>query len=137
LRSIRMKMKLNIDLLPSISLNMRKYYFTIIQFLIGLFLIQSTVGQSIRKSFVEMSPYEISILVDALYEIRNGPDLLDDMALYHGEFFNYDNTFDPTRLDLHFNLPDEAEREIFLAWHRQLLFELEQALQEFNPEVSI
>lgn len=130
-------MKLNIDLLPSISLNMRKYYFTIIQFLIGLFLIQSTVGQSIRKSFVEMSPYEISILVDALYEIRNGPDLLDDMALYHGEFFNYDNTFDPTRLDLHFNLPDEAEREIFLAWHRQLLFELEQALQEFNPEVSI
>ena len=94
-------------------------------------------AQSIRKGFDEMTDYEISELVNALYEIRNGPDLMNDLANFHGQFFNFDGTADPTRLDLHFNLPDESSREIFLAWHRRMIFELEQSLQEVNPEISL
>ncbi len=94
-------------------------------------------SQSIRKSFAEMNDYEISGLVNAFYALRNGPDIFNDMATFHANFFNSDNTADPTRLDLHFNLPDETEREIFLAWHRRMIFELEQAVQEINPELSL
>ncbi|WP_418501181.1 tyrosinase family protein [Flagellimonas sp.] len=84
-----------------------------------------------------MTDYEIVELVNAFYELRNGPDLFNDLAQFHGQFFNYDNTADPTRLDLHFNLPDEPEREIFLAWHRRQMFEMEQAVQEINPDISL
>ncbi|WP_222983922.1 tyrosinase family protein [Flagellimonas meishanensis] len=106
-------------------------------FLLGLLILQSGFGQSIRKGFDEMTDYEISELVDAFYELRNGPDLFNDLATFHGNFFNFDNTADPTRPDLHFNLPDESEREIFLAWHRRQMFEMEQAVQEINPEISL
>ncbi len=105
--------------------------------LLGLLLIQPSFGQSIRKGFDEMTDYEISELVDAFYELRNGPDLFNDLSTFHGDFFNFDNTADPTRLDLHFNLPGEPEREIFLAWHRRQMFEMEQAVQEINPEISL
>lgn len=97
----------------------------------------SLCAQSIRKGFDEMTDYEITELVDAFYQLRNGPDLFNDLATFHGDFFNFDNTVDPTRLDLHFNLPDEPEREIFLAWHRRQMFEMEQAVQEINPEISL
>src|SRR5690606_17589189 len=79
----------------------------------------------------------ISEIVDAFYELRNGADLFNDIATFHGDYFNFDGTADPTRLDLHFNLPDETQREIFLAWHRVIVFEVEQALQEINPELSM
>ncbi|NAY91245.1 T9SS type A sorting domain-containing protein [Muricauda sp. JGD-17] len=105
--------------------------------LLGFFIGQLTFGQSIRKGFDEMTDYEITELVDAFYELRNGPDLFNDLATFHGDFFNFDNSADPTRLDLHFNLPDESEREIFLAWHRRQMFEMEQAVQEINPEISL
>lgn len=121
--------------MPSLSY-MRKNAL-IIGLIVSLFLVQTSLGQSIRKGFDEMTDYEISELVDALYEIRNGPDLMNDLANFHGQFFNFDNTADPTRLDLHFNLPDESSREIFLAWHRRMIFEVEQALQEVNPEISL
>ncbi len=94
-------------------------------------------SQSIRKSFDEMTEYEITGLVNAFYALRTGPDLFNDMATFHANFFNSDNTADPTRPDLHFNLPDESEREIFLAWHRRMIFEMEQAVQEINPELSL
>ncbi len=112
-----------------------KYLIAVLFF--NLFLLQQITAQSIRKSFDEMTNYEIAALVDALYELRTGPDLLNDLANFHGEFFNSDNTADPTRLDLHFNLPNETSREIFLAWHRRMIFELEQAIQEINPEISL
>lgn len=94
-------------------------------------------GQSIRKSYQEMTDYEKAELVDAFYELREGPDLFNDLAVFHSQFFNFDNTIDPTRRDLHFNLPDEPEREIFLAWHRQQMFEMEQAVQNINPKISL
>lgn len=94
-------------------------------------------AQSIRKNYQEMTDYEKSELVDAFYELRNGPDLFNDLANFHSQFFNFDNTINPTRRDLHFNLPDEAEREIFLAWHRRQMFEMEQAVQSINPKISL
>ncbi|MDC6366877.1 MULTISPECIES: tyrosinase family protein [Flavobacteriaceae] len=115
---------------------MKKNYVTSLILLTILFS-QSIFGQSIRKGFDEMTDYEITELVDAFYELRNGADLFNDLATFHGDFFNFDNTADPTRLDLHFNLPDEPEREIFLAWHRRQMFEMEQAVQDINPEISL
>ncbi|WP_066223650.1 tyrosinase family protein [Formosa haliotis] len=105
--------------------------------LILLCLYQNVKAQSIRKSYLEMTEYEKIELVDAFYELRNGPDLFNDLAVFHSQFFNFDNTIDPTRLDLHFNLPDEPEREIFLAWHRRQMFEMEQAVQNINPKISL
>ncbi|WP_097045605.1 tyrosinase family protein [Flagellimonas pacifica] len=115
-------------------------FFTKNSFVFAYFLfgfLYTTYSQSIRKGFDEMTDYEISELVDAFYELRNGPDLFNDIATFHGDVFNFDNTVDPTRLDLHFNLPDEPEREIFLPWHRRIAFELEQAVQDINPEISL
>ncbi|UII79925.1 tyrosinase family protein [Flagellimonas sp. CMM7] len=114
---------------------MNKNY--LLTFFVSICLTISCYAQSIRKGFDEMTDYEISELVDALYLLREGPDLMNDLATFHGDFFNFDNTADPTRLDLHFNLPDEPEREIFLAWHRRMIFELEQAMQDINPEISL
>lgn len=100
-------------------------------------LVSNLSAQSIRKSYQEMTDYEKTELVDALYDLRDGPDLFNDLAVFHSQFFNFDNTMDPTRLDLHFNLPDESEREIFLAWHRRQMFEMEQAIQNINPKISL
>lgn len=94
-------------------------------------------AQSIRKDFREMTNYERDELVNAFYALREGPDLFSDLATFHSDFFNFDNTNSSNQPDLHYNLPDEPTREIFLAWHRQMLFELEQAMQDINPNVSI
>ncbi len=112
-----------------------KYLVVVLTF--NLLLLQQITGQSIRKGFDEMTDYEITELVNAFYQLRQGPDLFNDLAQFHSDFFNFDNTADPTRLDLHFNLPDEPEREIFLAWHRRQMFEMEQAVQDINPEISL
>ncbi|WP_168155204.1 tyrosinase family protein [Mangrovimonas xylaniphaga] len=84
-----------------------------------------------------MTDYERNELVNAFYELRNGPDLVADLAQFHSDFFNFDNSSDPTQLDIHFNLPDEPERQIFFAWHRRQMFEMEQAMQAINPIISI
>ena len=116
-----------------------KYFMKRIYILyVFLFLFSySSFAQSIRKNYQEMTAYEKTELVNAFYSIRSGADLFNDIATFHMNFFNFDNTSDPTRLDLHFNLPDEAERDIFLAWHRRVLFELEQAVQDYNPKISL
>jgi len=101
------------------------------------FLFYNGVCQSIRKDYKEMTEYEKAELVNAFYALRNGSDLFNDMSNFHMNFFNFDNTSDPTRPDLHFNLPDEPERDIFLAWHRRALFEIEQAIQDYNPKISM
>lgn len=109
----------------------------IYKILILLCFAHNLSAQSIRKNYQEMTDYEKTELVNAFYELRNGPDLFNDMAIFHSQYFNFDNTIDPTRLDLHFNLPDESEREIFLAWHRRQMFEMEQAVQNINPKISL
>ncbi|NKI27095.1 T9SS type A sorting domain-containing protein [Arenibacter sp. 6A1] len=110
---------------------------TVYTLFILLGLVIDVDAQSIRKNYQEMTDYERTELVNAFYDIRNGADLFNDMANFHMEFFNFDNTADPTRLDLHFNLPDEPQREIFLPWHRRQMFELEQAVQDINPRISL
>lgn len=106
---------------------------------LSIFLLTGALGlaQSIRKDFREMTNYERDELVNAFYALREGPDLYSDMATFHSDFFNFDNTNSSNQPDLHYNLPGEPTREIFLAWHRRMLFEIEQAMQDVNPDVSI
>lgn len=111
----------------------------IYRILIFLCFANTVLAQSIRKNYQEMTDYEKTELVNAFYALRDGtrPDLFADLADFHSDFFNFDNTIDPTRRDLHFNLPDEPSREIFLAWHRRQMFEMEQAVQDINPKISL
>lgn len=102
-----------------------------------IFSLQVASAQGIRKNYLEMTDIERSNLVNAFYQMRLGGDLINNIATFHATFFNFDGTADPTRLDIHFNLPDEPEREVFLAWHRQVIFELEQAMQDINPYITI
>ncbi|QXP52431.1 tyrosinase family protein [Cellulophaga sp. HaHa_2_95] len=104
---------------------------------IFLLILNVSNAQSIRKNYLEMTDYEKSELIDSFYDIRSGNNFFDDIATFHMNFFNFDNTTDTSRLDLHFNLPDESEKEIFLAWHRRAVFELERYVQDYNPKLSI
>lgn len=102
--------------------------------LLGFFELEA---QSIRKDYREMTDYEKTELVNAFYSVRSAnPDRIIDMADFHMDFFNYDN-INPDILDIHFNLPDEPEKEIFLAFHRQFVFEMEQVMQDINPRISM
>jgi len=93
-----------------------------------------TSAQSIRKNYQEMTVAEKSALVNAFYELRTGPDLISDLANFHSDNFNNGNSPQP---DIHFNLPDEPERQIFFAWHRMQMLELERAMQAIDPSISI
>lgn len=104
---------------------------------VAVFLSLSVYSQSIRKNYNEMTDLEKINLVNAFYSLRGGPDLINDLAVFHGAFFNFDGTPDSLMPDIHFNLPDEPQRDIFLAWHRRQLFEVEQAMQDINPYISI
>ena len=102
-----------------------------------IFLTLQVYSQSIRKNYSEMTDQERIDLVNAFYQLRLGGDLINDLAQFHADFFNFDGTATPEALDIHFNLPDEPERDIFLAWHRRQMFELEQAMQDINPDISM
>lgn len=93
-----------------------------------------TSAQSIRKNYLEMTDAEKSALVNAFYQLRTGPDLINDLANFHSANFNFGNSPQP---DIHFNLPDEPERQIFFAWHRMQMLELERAMQAIDPRISI
>ena len=84
-----------------------------------------------------MTEFEKIDLVNAFYQLRQGADLINDLGNFHDNFFNFDNSIDPERLDIHKNLPDESEREIFLAWHRRQMLELEHSMQDINPNISL
>ncbi len=89
-----------------------------------LLTIHISWSQSIRKDFHEMTVSEKDAFVDALYAVRQGPDVFADLANFHANNFS----------SIHFNSPSQ---DVFLAWHRRQILELEQALQEDNPRVSI
>lgn len=109
---------------------MRQAYIITLFFCV-LFTMQS---QSIRKNYHEMTVLEKNALVNGFYQLRNGADLVNDLAQFHGDNFNFGNS---ERLDIHFNLPDEPQRQIFFSWHRMQMFEMEQALQEIDPNISM
>ncbi len=97
--------------------------------IIGFFFswINLVQAQSIRKNYQEMTQSEKDALVNAFYQLRNGADLINDIATYHNNNFNA----------IHFRLPNAPQSDVFLAWHRRLIFELEQAMQDINPNISI
>ena len=105
--------------------------------LILLFLGSNLYAQAIRKNYLEMTETEKVNLVNAFYQLRTGADLVNDLANFHATFFNLDDSSNPTGLDIHFNLPDEPERDIFLAWHRRQMFEMEQAMQKIDSNLSL
>ena len=92
-----------------------------------LSLVDMIQAQSIRKNYQEMTQSERDALVDAFYQLRNGADLVNDLATYHNNNFSA----------IHFNLPNNPESDVFLAWHRRQIFELEQAMQDINANISI
>jgi len=96
--------------------------------LILLLLVSLTASsQSIRKDHNEMTASEKSNFVSAIYQLVNSPDLIVDLAIYHNDNFN----------EIHFNLPQSPATDVFLPFHRALLWELELEMQKINPNLSI
>lgn len=100
---------------------------TLYLFLTTMLISLALNGQSIRKNYNEMTTLERTNLVNAFYQLRQGPDLINNLANFHGQFFE----------DIHFNLPDYPEDDIFFGWHRQQVFEVEQAMKDINPYITI
>ena len=80
-----------------------------------------------------MTPSEKDALVNAFYQLRNGDDLISEIATFHDNNFNINISSTP----IHFNLPNRPDLDVFLAWHRRQIFEVEQAMQDINPNISI
>lgn len=108
----------------------------IFSFLLFFFTFSFLYAQSIRKNYREMTENEKINLVNAFYQLRLGEDLVADLADFHGVFFDFDNG-EGSAVDIHRNLPDEPENDIFLAWHRRQMFEMEQAMQDINQNITI
>jgi tyrosinase len=91
-----------------------------------LFVTTSLMAQSIRKNHNEMTASEKSQLVAAFVALEN--DEVNDLAAFHSGFFG----------QIHFNLPDDPDDDIFFPWHRRQILELEQAMQDaVNSKISI
>ena len=68
-------------------------------------------SQSIRKNYQEMTQSEKDLLVNAFYQLRTGSDLIGDLAEFHADNFGIIDSPTP----IHFNLPNNPERDVFLA----------------------
>jgi len=130
---------------------------TIFIFFLLIIISVDSFSQSIRKSFTELTTSEKSELQNAIYQMRdvNGDgiisddinfpdsdDLITDLANFHGDNFNFngsghDDLTNDNDLDIHYNLPNQNDIQIFFGWHRYQMFELEQALQNVNPKISL
>ncbi len=64
-------------------------------------------AQSIRKNYTEMTELERINVVNAFYQLRFNGDLINDLAVFHGQFFDFTNTSTPNELDIHLNLPNQ------------------------------
>jgi tyrosinase len=92
--------------------------------MLGVITSHLVPAQSIRKSVTEMTPSEKEALVAAFYQLREGPDLISDLASYHNAFMS----------GIHRNLP---QNDVFLAWHRKQMHEVELAMQTINERLSL
>lgn len=92
-----------------------------------LFGICTLTAQSIRKDHNEMTASEKANYVNAMYIVGTNPDVIVDLAVYHNDNF----------IDIHFNLPSNAQNDVFFPFHRMMLFELEQNIQNVNENLSI
>ncbi|MEK6478632.1 tyrosinase family protein [Catalinimonas sp. 4WD22] len=104
---------------------MKKVYKTILAlWVLWIPAAQLIYGQSIRKSVTEMTESEKEALITAFFQLRQGPDLVSDLASYHNAFMS----------GIHRNLP---QNDIFLAWHRKQMHEMELAMQSINSKLSL
>lgn len=101
------------------------------KFIVFIFLIFANINlmlaQSIRKNYRDMTLTEKNALVNAFYQLRNGTDLIGDLASYHSANFGL----------IHFNQNSSVNDDIFLSWHRSQILELEHAMQSINNKISI
>jgi tyrosinase len=91
----------------------------------SMFVASAGYAQSIRKDYNEMTSDEIDAYVDALYDLRTGDDLIDELRQAHVDHAG----------SIHSNCINVEER--FLPWHRMFIDELEQALQTINSGLSV
>ena len=85
-------------------------------------------AQSIRENYTEMTQTEKNELVAAIFQVQNQTNLFFEVADFHANNFG----------QLHFNTRDgNFPQDVFTAWHRRASFEIEQALQDVNPNLSL
>lgn len=99
----------------------------LIVFLIFTLWVFNFFAQSIRKNYKEMTQSEKENFVEILFDLRDGIDLIDNLASFHNNNFS----------EIHFNLPENPDEDVFLAWHRAQFLELEHAIQSINSKISI
>lgn len=97
---------------------MKTILFTII--ISSIFMVPISYAQSIRKDYNEMTSDEIDAYVDALYDLRIGVDVIEELRQAHED-----------------HMPDVHGDERFLPWHRLFVLELEEALQNINPLLNV
>ena len=102
---------------------MKNFYYVNFFLMIFCFITHNVTAQSIRKDYREMTQAERNELVKAFKALR-APDLIQDMANYHADDFDV----------IHFQGP---ATDVFLAWHRMAILEVEQTMQKLNPLISI
>ena len=76
-------------------------------------------AQSIRKDYREMTDDEKNAYVAALYQLHTG--IITGLATYHNNNFSL----------IHQNGPND---DVFLAWHRRAILEMEEAIKATNPK---
>ena len=100
-----------------------KYSIYIIVLMICLPL--TSFNQSIRKDYRDMTEDEKDALVK-LFKLKT--DLINDLGDFHERNFRA----------IHFNVRDNNPNDdVFFAWHRFMIFELEQEMQKHYPCISI
>ncbi len=127
--------------------------------IVVLFLFMTTLSslaQGIRMSFTEMTGDEKSAFVTALQALKDS-GFIDDMAQFHSNYFDTDAittccTNNPgsaccanTASSIHYNFLNNSgtqgirhfNKDVFLAWHRRFLLELEQALKNIDPTINL
>ncbi|MDJ0797198.1 MAG: tyrosinase family protein [Calothrix sp. MO_167.B12] len=96
----------------------------------------------VRKSIVDLTPKEKAAFVNALKTVKNtipqGSKLsiFDQLVLQHVMVAGFEKPFKSSGPAAGFN-PAHPGHPAFLPWHRQLLDDLENALQKVDPSVTI
>jgi len=102
----------------------------------------SDVNLKVRKSIVDLTPEEKSAFVNALKQVKNtipeGSKLsfFDELVLEHVMVAGFEKPFKSSGPASGFN-PAHPGHPAFLPWHRQLLDDLENALQKIDSSVTI
>ena len=96
----------------------------IIVLILNLAIVGHIYSQSIRKDHREMIELERDAFINALYDES---DMIENLGNFHSSFFSTIHfRSSPNRIPSNYN-PDE---DIFLPWHRYMIYELEQELQK-------